>query len=297
MTSQMATIARPGYNPLGILKYLLLIGIMIGTLPFWLPTSLGGDTSYHFVLTDSMKGTLDPGAFVVLRQSDTYEVGDAVGYWLDLGNGDRATILHRIVGRLPNGNYILKGDAVESTEEVEEAAITGRMVFAIPGLGLVPGAFRQAPMLLGGMLVVVFFLTSGIIKKADRRTKGAVTAQLQTKGKAPSKDKSKEGKLFIPAALAVLVSLPFATGTVFDSLPALANLGPAEVLFGNMPLFVLLLGFLAITRLGEVVWVDGPNGSSLGFLSGINYTVIMLVAATLIPFMQLVESARTVFTL
>ena len=48
---------------LGIIKHLIFIAIIIGTLPFWLPTSMRGDTSYHFVLTDSMEGTLDPGSF------------------------------------------------------------------------------------------------------------------------------------------------------------------------------------------------------------------------------------------
>ena len=145
-----------------------------------MPTFLGGDTSYHFVLTDSMEGSLNPGTFVILHRSDTYEVGQAVGYWLDLGNDNRATILHRIVGRLPNGNYVLKGDAVETTEEVEEEAITGRLVFAVPGLGFLQGAFSQAPLLLGGILVALFFLSGGIMKKADRRTKEGWTAEGQS---------------------------------------------------------------------------------------------------------------------
>ena len=171
---------HPKNIQLGLVKHLIVIAIIIGTLPFWLPTFLGGDTSYHFVLTDSMEGSLNPGTFVILHRSDTYEVGQAVGYWLDLGNDNRATILHRIVGRLPNGNYVLKGDAVETTEEVEEEAITGRLVFAVPGLGFLPGAFSQAPLLLGGILVALFFLSGGIMKKADRRTKEGWTAEGQS---------------------------------------------------------------------------------------------------------------------
>ena len=59
-----------------MIKYFILIAVFAATLPFWLPTSLGGDTSYHFVLTDSMKGTYDPGSFVILRRSDSYAIGD-----------------------------------------------------------------------------------------------------------------------------------------------------------------------------------------------------------------------------
>ncbi len=54
-----------------MLKYLILIAVFAVSLPSWLPTSLGGDTSYHFVLTESMVGTLDPGAFVVLPATPT----------------------------------------------------------------------------------------------------------------------------------------------------------------------------------------------------------------------------------
>ena len=291
MIKQLAINNRPIHYNLEFIKHLIFLGIIIATLPFWLPTSLGGDTSYHFVLTDSMEGSLDPGSFVVLRRSDAYEVGDAVGYRLDLGDGAGATILHRIVGRLPNGNYVLKGDAVESTEEVEREAINGRMVFAVPRLGFLPGAFRQAPLLLGGMLVALFFLSGGLMKKVDRRTKGGGTAQAQ------AKDWAKQENLFIPAALVVLVSLPFATATVANLLPPFANLGPAEVLLGKVPLFAMLLAILTVTRVGEVIWVKGSQGSSLGSLSGINYTAVMILAASVIPFMELVNSARAVLTL
>ena len=98
-----------------MLKYLLIIAVFAVSAPFWLPTSLGGDTSYHFVLTDSMKGTFDPGAFVILRRSNSYQVGDAVGYYFETGTGERVTILHRIIAREPDGSFILKGDAVDTT--------------------------------------------------------------------------------------------------------------------------------------------------------------------------------------
>ena len=37
-------------------KHLLWIVPLIVSIPLWLPSSLGGDTSYNFVLTNSMKG-------------------------------------------------------------------------------------------------------------------------------------------------------------------------------------------------------------------------------------------------
>ena len=287
-----------------MVKYLILLGIIIGTLPFWLPTSLGGETSYHFVLSESMKGTLDPGAFVVLRRSDDYQVGDAVGYRFDLGDGSEATILHRIIGGLPNGDYILKGDAVESTELVEPEAITGRMVFAVPAVGFLPGAFRQAPLLLGGLLLALFLLGGGLLKAADRRVKGAVKRRGE-KGLGWNEEKPsgqvakapKEENLFLPALLLVLVSIPFAKSVVGQMVPTFVNLGAAEGLLSQVPLFALLVAVLAVTRFGEVFWVKGPQGrSSLGSLAGINYGAVMIMAAATIPLAEMLQSARSVLT-
>ena len=138
------------------LKYLFLIGVLAATIPFWLPTSLGGQTSYHFVLTDSMKGTVDPGAFVVLRSSDQYNEGDVVAYRQVIGDDDTEfTILHRIIARMPDGGFITKGDAVEQSETIEASQITGRMVAALPALGFLPGAFRAAPLIVGTALMLM----------------------------------------------------------------------------------------------------------------------------------------------
>ena len=284
-----------------MIKYLIAIGIIIGTLPFWLPTSLGGDTSYHFVLSDSMKGTLDPGAFVVLRGGENYEVGDAVGYHFDLGDGNRATILHRIIGELANGDYLLKGDAVESTETVKREAITGRMVFAVPALGFLPGAFRQAPLLLGGMLLAFFLLAGGLMKAVDRRVKGGGKRPERTEGNSsrekPSGQRAKEENLFLPTLLLVVVSIPFAKAVVGQMVPSFVNLGAAEGLLSQVPLFALLVAVLAVTRFGEIFWVKGPQGkSSLGSLAGINYGAVMIMAAATIPLAEMMQSTRSVFT-
>jgi hypothetical protein len=267
-----------------MIKYLALLALLIISAPFWLPVSLGGDTSYHFVLSDSMKGTLDPGAFVVLRRSDHYQVGDAVGYGLNMGNGERVIILHRIISRQPNGKYVLKGDALESTEQVAPEAITGRMVFAVPALGFLPGAFRQAPLLLGGLLLAVFLL-GGVLVQRTRRNKGAAKNQQR-----------KRENLFLPAALVILLALPFATISMADLVPLASALG-AEAILDRIPLFALLLGVVAVTRMGEIIWVNSSLESASASISEINYVVAMALAAMVIPFPELIASARLVLTL
>ena len=280
-----------------MIKYFILVAALLITLPFWLPTSLGGDTSYHFVLTDSMKGSLGPGSFVILRASDNYQVGQAVGYKLDLANDESAIILHRIIGREPDGTYILKGDAVESTERVQEEAITGRTVFAVPALGFLPGAFRAAPMLIGGLLLTMVFLSRGSKKKDKAKDKDKATAKKGFRAKnrqvAGVKTTSKADNLFIPAALLVLLAIPFATTAMTDILPPFVTANMMGSLLSGVPLFMILIGVLAVTRLGEVYWIRGSGGGSV---AEVNYGLVMILAVSVIPLTQFIESARSVFS-
>lgn len=269
-----------------MIKYLAIAALFIISLPFWLPTSLGGDTSYHFVLTDSMKGTLDPGAFVVLRRSDHYQEGDAVGYRLKVGGGDDVIILHRIISRQPDGKFVLKGDAVDSTEQVAPEAITGRMVFAVPALGFLPSTLRRAPLLLGGMLLAVFLL-GGFLLQWARKPKRA------PKAKGP---KRKRENLFLPASLVILLALPFATVSMAELVPLASALGAAPIL-DKIPLFALLLGVVAATRFGEVIWVNNSLESASASIAEINYVLAMILAVMVIPFAELIASARSVLTL
>ena len=263
---------------------LILIGLFVVSIPFWLPTSLGGDTSYHFVLTDSMKGTLDPGAFVVLRRSNSYGVGDVAGYQREAGNGERFTILHRIQRVLTDGRFVFKGDAVETTEEVEPEFITGRLVFALPSVGLIAGALRQAPVALGGLLAV--FLLAGGIKLGTSKKKPAVEE---------SEKKEQRGNMFLPAALVVLAALPFASASMAEVVPG-GSAGPAAALLEQIPLFGFLIGIVVVTRLGEVAWATSPKGTMANSFIEINYIVVMVLAVTVFPLMDLLGSARSVLT-
>ena len=146
---------RFAYNALKIGLFLGLLGV---TLPFWWPESLGGDVALQFVLTSSMKGELGPGSFVIVRRSDDYQVGDIAVYKLTQSNGKSISIVHRIVGRLPDGRYIFKGDANRGSETVDPQQVIGKMVVGVPGLGFIPGAIKAAPVIVGALLMVPFLL-------------------------------------------------------------------------------------------------------------------------------------------
>ena len=68
-------------------------------------------------------------------------------------------------------------------------------------------------------------------------------------------------------------------------------------LLENVPLIAFLLGIVAVTRLGEVLYVDGPPGSAAAMLVEVNYVVVMVLAITMVPFAEVVGSAKSVFTL
>ena len=280
-----------------MIKYFIIFALLAISLPYWLPTSLGGDTSYHFVLTDSMKGTLDPGAFVILRTADAYQVGDVVSYQIEAGaSGQKITILHRIIAKLPDSKFLMKGDAVESTEEIEPETVQGRMVLAIPALGFLPGAFRQAPMLLGGLLLAVFFMGSGLKQGISKIQDKQGVRKTKDSGKRAANQASARDKLFLPATLVILLTLPFASTALAEVVP-LAFGGIVGTLLENVPLIAFLLGIVAVTRLGEVLWVAGPPGSATALLVEVNYVVVMVLAITMVPFAEVVDSARSVFTL
>jgi signal peptidase I len=254
-----------------MIKYLILIGLLLVTLPFWLPTSLGGDNSYHFVLSDSMKGSVNPGSLVVVRRADVYQVGDVVAFRQEGIPGASFTILHRVIGQLPDGRFLIKGDAASGVDQVGKEAINGRLVLALPKVGLLPAMFRQAPHVFGGLILAGLLITAG------------------GKKGAPNADRRK-GSLFLPVALLVLATIPYATRDMADVLP-FATVGVRELLSG-VPLAAWLLGVVAVTRLAEVTWASG-NGA---VVIGANYLLVMALSLFFLPYQALLQSARTVLT-
>ena len=235
----------------GALKIAILLGLLGVTLPFWLPESLGGDIALQFVLTGSMRGELGPGSFVLVRRSDDYQVGDIAVYKLTKSSGKSISIVHRIVGRLPDGRYIFKGDANRGSETVDPQQVIGKLVVGIPGLGFIPGTIRAAPAIVGLLLIAPWLL-----------------------GRNKNKDKNAPRKsLFLPTLAVVAISLPF-----FSS-------GLAETL-GVFQASLLILVFLGAVRLVEKTdpWPD------FRAISDIAYLLIIAMAVLMVPIPQLVDS-------
>ena len=96
------------------------------------PPAIGGQTSYIVVIGNSMEPTFHYGDLALIRQADTYEVGDIVTY----SQPEIGTIFHRIIA-IKEGHYILKGDnnSWEDSYKPKKAEILGKYWFFIPLAG------------------------------------------------------------------------------------------------------------------------------------------------------------------
>ena len=233
------------------LKLGILLGLLGATLPFWWPESFGGDIALQFVLTGSMKGELGPGSFVLVRRSDHYQVGDIAVYKLSQSSGKDISIVHRIVGRLPDGRYIFKGDANRGSEIVDPQQLVGKMVVGIPGLGFIPGAIKAAPA-IGGLLLIP----------------PLVMGRNKNKG-----NNAQRRSIFLPTLAVVAISMPF-----FSS-------GLADIL-SVFQASLLVLIFLGAVRFVEKTdpWPDFKAIADIG------YMLIIAMAVLMVPIPELIDS-------
>ena len=238
-------------------RALLTLGIIaslaVVTVPAWLPERLGGDMSFTFILTGSMKGELDPGSFVVLRRSADYQVGDIAGYRLYLEDDRYIVIVHRIVEVLGDGRFIFKGDANRGTETVDANKVIGKLALGIPGLGFIFGAIKAGPILIGGVLLIPMLFTG--TKDEERKVRG--------KG------------LFLPTLVVVAFTLPF------------YSVGLAEKL-GSLQAPALILAFLGGARLMEVLdpWPE------YRFLVDLMYGLVIALSLFMVSIPDALDSWR-----
>ena len=211
-----------------LLTLVIMASLVMLTAPAWLPERLGGDMSFTFILTGSMRGELDPGSFVVLRRSSDYQVGDIAGYRLYLEGDRHIIIVHRIVEVLADGRFIFKGDANRGTETVDANKVIGKLALGIPGLGFIFGAIKSAPVLIGGVLLVPLFFSGTKAKGTEHE------------GSENEKQKSRGKGLFLPTLVVIAFTLPF------------YSIGLAEKL-GSLEASALILSFLGGARLMEVL--------------------------------------------
>ena len=196
----------------------------------------------------------------MVQRKNSYQVGDVVSFKMERGNGKQATILHRVIGILPDGGYRVRGDTAVGWDEVQEKDIKGRMVLGIPGLGFLSAVPVLAPLLIGPMVLALLFLIMRPKKNGAQKL-----PQL--------------GRIFVLSALVLAFSYSFAVEGLA------ADLGKTLV-------FLVLLGFLAATRLIEVRTAT----PGLRSVAEANYISVTVLALSTVSLPYLVDSLRQVVT-
>lgn len=132
------------------------------------PPSIFG-YSQLVVTSGSMEPEFSAGDVILIRQGDSYELGDVVTFRDPAG----ALVTHRLVGRV-DGMFVTKGDAnnVEDEELLSPDDIVGKMVTYIPAMGQAL-LFLRTPLGLLLLIVVGFLLIelptlTGVFREKER---------------------------------------------------------------------------------------------------------------------------------
>jgi len=157
---------------------LLIFPAMVLAVVLGLPVQWGGETSYVLVRGDSMLPVYQSGDLVIVRESNTYEVGAIVAYRVPASNiGAGTLILHRVIGQ-HDGRFILRGDnnPEDDSWQPRNGSIVGEAVFSIPRIGSFLATVRS-PVLLGslgfGIAFTIVALGPGPQKGSHRNKRGA----------------------------------------------------------------------------------------------------------------------------
>lgn len=158
----------------GLASTLFLIG---GLLIIWIafaPAKLGGKVSYVIVSGNSMEPVFHSGDLVVVRKTDSYQVGDVVSY---RDAQMEAYVFHRIIGT-EQDRFIVKGDNNSWVDQSQptEAEIIGKLWIHLPGMGKIV-KWVQSPLhvaivtgFLGGLFMVDIIVQN---KKKNKKNKPA----------------------------------------------------------------------------------------------------------------------------
>lgn len=155
------------------ISVLVLLAILIGVSIYSMNASmLGGNAlpmplgfGMTVVLSGSMEPELSVDDLLIVAPADTYEVGDVVVF-----QNQRTAIVHRIVAI--NGEEIItRGDANTSDDEpITLANIKGRVVCAIPFVGLIINLIKTP---VGTILLIglaVWLLESSFKKEKNKKS-------------------------------------------------------------------------------------------------------------------------------
>lgn len=157
---------------------LLVISIVVYTFPF----ILGADSSYT-VMSGSMSPALSPGDLVIVKGEEPIEIGDVV----TVESGE-FTYTHRVVEKLEDSLFRLKGDANEEPDQglIEASQIIGKVVLVFPfshlytPYGFALALLAPAALIIGKQVHTVYQFTKRRNKRETMRWRRKSHSSLDT---------------------------------------------------------------------------------------------------------------------
>jgi signal peptidase I len=190
-----------------LLKTLSTGGGLILMVIAWLilaPVQVGGQTAYVIVNGNSMEPRFHRGDLVILRQADTYQVGDIATY----RHPTIGPVIHRIIGR-EGDVFVFKGDHNQWVDPYrpEQAELIGKYWQDIPSAGKIIEQLRTpwVMALLAAAVGGIYMVTLPVGKKWNRRQNRTVSQEQSHSMNALSHNKA--DLIFVLAALALASAL------------------------------------------------------------------------------------------
>jgi len=142
-----------------ILSAIVFVIMLAGWVVF-APVNIGGQTSYVILIGNSMEPDFKRGDLVLVRETDSYSVGEIVAY----DHPNIGTVFHRIIQQREN-HFILKGDNNTWNDSfgATHEEIIGKLWLHIPVAGYYlqylrsPGVFAFVVTVLGTFSGIALF--------------------------------------------------------------------------------------------------------------------------------------------
>lgn len=154
------------------ISVLVLLAILVGVSIYSMNASMLGGNSlpmpFGFGMTVVLSGSMEPELSVddllIVKPADAYEVGDVVVF-----QTQRTAVVHRIVSI--NGDEIItRGDANTSDDEpITKANIKGKVVCAIPFVGIIINLIKTPVVTLLFIGLAVWLLETSFKKQKQEK--------------------------------------------------------------------------------------------------------------------------------
>lgn len=145
---------RPRRRVVAAASWVFVLALAIGWAAFLRPASMGGPAGYVIVSGESMEPMMHTGDLAIVRQQDSYVVGDVIAYRIpkaDVGGG--MLVIHRVVGGDAREGFVLQGDNRDSTDmwRPVHSDVVGSLRWHVPHAGTALFLLKT-PMVIAGVI-------------------------------------------------------------------------------------------------------------------------------------------------